>query len=133
MTLRVGVVGTGVMGADHVQTLHERLTGAAVTRVADVDRARAGAVAERVAGAEVAADATLRRTVVEAEARVATGARLTECLVLPGASCREGVRLARAIVGPGAEVAAGTRGAELLFHRTADGATNALRLAGATG
>ena len=56
MTLRVGVVGTGVMGADHVQTLHERVSGAAVTRVADVDRTRAAAVAELVPGAEVAAD-----------------------------------------------------------------------------
>jgi myo-inositol 2-dehydrogenase/D-chiro-inositol 1-dehydrogenase len=56
MTVRVGVVGTGVMGADHVETLHGRVGGADVTRVADVDPARAAAVAELVPGAEVAAD-----------------------------------------------------------------------------
>ena len=56
MTLRVGVVGTGVMGADHVETLRRGVNGAEVTRVADVDLARAGAVAELVPGAEVAAD-----------------------------------------------------------------------------
>ena len=56
MTLRVGVVGTGVMGADHVETLHRGVSGAEVTRVADADLARAGAVAELVPSAEVAAD-----------------------------------------------------------------------------
>jgi myo-inositol 2-dehydrogenase/D-chiro-inositol 1-dehydrogenase len=57
VTVRVGVVGTGVMGADHVDILHRGVRGAEVTRVADVDVARARAVADRTPGAAVAADA----------------------------------------------------------------------------
>jgi myo-inositol 2-dehydrogenase/D-chiro-inositol 1-dehydrogenase len=45
MTVRVGVIGTGIMGADHVNTLHRQVTGAAVTMVADLDLPRARAVA----------------------------------------------------------------------------------------
>jgi predicted dehydrogenase len=55
MSLRIGVIGAGVMGADHASTLHRFVRGAEVTRVADVDleRARAAAVA---AGAEPMSD-----------------------------------------------------------------------------
>ena len=45
MTLRVGVVGAGIMGADHVSTLRRFVRGAQVTAVADVDRTRAEAAA----------------------------------------------------------------------------------------
>ena len=45
MTVRVGVVGAGIMGADHVNTLHRHVSGAAVTMVADLDVARARTVA----------------------------------------------------------------------------------------
>jgi myo-inositol 2-dehydrogenase / D-chiro-inositol 1-dehydrogenase len=44
--LRVGVIGAGIMGADHANTLRRSVRGAEVTAVADVDRARAEAVAE---------------------------------------------------------------------------------------
>jgi predicted homoserine dehydrogenase-like protein len=37
VTVRVGVIGTGIMGADHVNTLHRQVTGAAVSMVADLD------------------------------------------------------------------------------------------------
>ena len=37
MTVRVGVIGTGIMGADHVNTLHRMVSGAEVSMVADVD------------------------------------------------------------------------------------------------
>ena len=45
MTVRIGVIGAGIMGADHVSTLHRFVRGATVTAVADValDRARAAA------------------------------------------------------------------------------------------
>jgi myo-inositol 2-dehydrogenase/D-chiro-inositol 1-dehydrogenase len=39
--LRVGVIGAGIMGADHVRTLQRSVIGAAVTMIADVDRQRA--------------------------------------------------------------------------------------------
>jgi predicted dehydrogenase len=47
VTVRVGVIGTGIMGADHIDTLHRQVTGAAVTMVADLDldRAREAAAA----------------------------------------------------------------------------------------
>ena len=40
----VGVIGTGIMGADHLKTLHHYVSGAAVIMVADVDLGRARGV-----------------------------------------------------------------------------------------
>jgi myo-inositol 2-dehydrogenase / D-chiro-inositol 1-dehydrogenase len=57
VTIRVGVIGTGIMGADHVNTLHRYVRGAAVSMVADVDLARAEAVADAVPGAHATGDA----------------------------------------------------------------------------
>jgi myo-inositol 2-dehydrogenase / D-chiro-inositol 1-dehydrogenase len=56
VTVRVGVIGTGVMGADHVATLHRRVTGASVTMVADLDLARAREVAAALPGARASDD-----------------------------------------------------------------------------
>ena len=56
MSLRVGVIGTGVMGSDHVRTLAESVPGTRVAAVYDMDTERAGAVAAGV-GATVAASA----------------------------------------------------------------------------
>jgi myo-inositol 2-dehydrogenase / D-chiro-inositol 1-dehydrogenase len=58
MTVRVGVIGTGIMGADHIGTLHRLVTGAAVTMVADADVGRAREVAAAVPGARVTGDGT---------------------------------------------------------------------------
>lgn len=44
-TIRVGVIGAGNMGADHVNTLHRHVSGAVVTQVADIDEDRAVTVA----------------------------------------------------------------------------------------
>ncbi len=64
MTVRVGVIGAGMIGADHVRRLTGGLVGGEVVAVTDVDRDRAGAVAAgtpsaRVlgTGAELVADA----------------------------------------------------------------------------
>src|SRR5215212_7644982 len=57
MTVRVGVIGAGVMGADHVNTLRRYVRGAAVGMVADVELARAEAIADEVPGARASADA----------------------------------------------------------------------------
>jgi len=51
--LRVGVVGTGIMGADHARILDRQTHGATVAAVADVDRSRAQAVASGLAAAQV--------------------------------------------------------------------------------
>src|SRR5690348_12767716 len=56
MTLRVGVVGAGIMGADHVNTLHRFVAGAAVSVIADVDLGRARAAAAGVPDVRVTDD-----------------------------------------------------------------------------
>ncbi len=45
MTVRVGVIGVGAMGAAHARTLAGTVSGSAVSVVHDADRARAAAVA----------------------------------------------------------------------------------------
>jgi myo-inositol 2-dehydrogenase/D-chiro-inositol 1-dehydrogenase len=57
MTVRVGVIGAGIMGADHVTTLHRYVAGATVSMIADVDRGRAQAAAAGVPGVRVTDDA----------------------------------------------------------------------------
>ncbi|WP_433528322.1 Gfo/Idh/MocA family protein [Micromonospora sp. CA-263727] len=56
MTVRVGIIGTGVMGADHARLLSGAVSGAALTAVFDLDRQRAAAVAESVGWARALAD-----------------------------------------------------------------------------
>jgi len=51
----VGVIGAGIMGADHAKTVHRKLSGAVLTAVTDVDARRARAVADAT-GAAVPAD-----------------------------------------------------------------------------
>ncbi|MES4903335.1 MULTISPECIES: Gfo/Idh/MocA family oxidoreductase [unclassified Streptomyces] len=48
MTVRVGVIGAGMIGQDHIRRLTDVVTGAAVTAVTDLDQARAAEVAARV-------------------------------------------------------------------------------------
>lgn len=61
--VRVGVIGVGVIGGDHIRRLLHAVTGATVVAVADADGARAQAVAEEfsiprthASGAELIAD-----------------------------------------------------------------------------
>ena len=56
MTVRVGIIGTGVMGTDHARLLSGVISGAALCAVYDVDRARALAVADAHPTARVLAD-----------------------------------------------------------------------------
>jgi myo-inositol 2-dehydrogenase/D-chiro-inositol 1-dehydrogenase len=46
MTVRVGVIGVGLIGEDHVRRLSSVVAGATVTAVTDVDASRAAAVAK---------------------------------------------------------------------------------------
>lgn len=55
MTVRIGVIGTGNMGADHVRNLLRHVPGSRVTVVADHDRDVAAGIAAE-AGARVADD-----------------------------------------------------------------------------
>jgi myo-inositol 2-dehydrogenase/D-chiro-inositol 1-dehydrogenase len=51
--LRVGVIGTGIMGTDHALILHRFVSGAVVGRLTDVDPARAEGVAAQIPGSSV--------------------------------------------------------------------------------
>jgi myo-inositol 2-dehydrogenase / D-chiro-inositol 1-dehydrogenase len=55
-TIRVGIIGTGVMGADHAHTLATQISGARLGAVFDVDEDRAQAAVEGIPGAVVHAD-----------------------------------------------------------------------------
>ncbi|KUN81174.1 Gfo/Idh/MocA family oxidoreductase [Streptomyces griseoruber] len=55
--LRIGVIGAGNMGADHVLTLHRQVSGAEVVHVADLDKDRAARAAGAVPGARAGDDA----------------------------------------------------------------------------
>src|SRR5688500_9172605 len=45
MNLRIGVIGTGIMGSDHARTIAGSIKGALVFAVSDKDRDRASAIA----------------------------------------------------------------------------------------
>src|ERR1700746_4198316 len=49
--VRVGVIGVGIIGQDHIRRITQVLTGGSVTAVNDVDAARAGQVAAGLPGA----------------------------------------------------------------------------------
>jgi myo-inositol 2-dehydrogenase / D-chiro-inositol 1-dehydrogenase len=50
MTVRVGVIGTGMIGQDHIRRITEVIPGGRVAAVTDVDRSRAERVAETLPG-----------------------------------------------------------------------------------
>ncbi len=53
MTVRVGVIGVGMIGQDHIRRITEVLSGGVVVAVTDVDAARAQQVASGVPGVTV--------------------------------------------------------------------------------
>ena len=53
MTVRVGVIGVGMIGQDHIRRITQVLSGGAVVAVTDVDAARAEHVAADLPGATV--------------------------------------------------------------------------------
>jgi myo-inositol 2-dehydrogenase / D-chiro-inositol 1-dehydrogenase len=55
VTVRIGIIGAGIMGADHALTVSRSVRGAEVSVVADVDLARAAACADQV-GARAGGD-----------------------------------------------------------------------------
>ena len=53
MTVRVGVIGTGMIGQDHIRRITQVLSGGAIIAVTDVDRVRAEQVASGLPGTTV--------------------------------------------------------------------------------
>ncbi|MFF1293518.1 MULTISPECIES: Gfo/Idh/MocA family protein [unclassified Streptomyces] len=66
--LRVAVIGTGKMGADHVRRIEEVVSGARVSAVVDVDAERAKAVAARVDGCTAYTDAATALAAADVDA-----------------------------------------------------------------
>lgn len=68
MSIRIAIIGAGIMGADHARIVAEDLPGAALQVVCDAFLARARIVANQNGAADVATDpfATLARTDVDA-------------------------------------------------------------------
>lgn len=56
MSIRVGIIGAGVMGADHARLLSGAVSGAVVQAICDVDAERARRVAAACGAARVVAD-----------------------------------------------------------------------------
>jgi len=81
--LRVGVVGAGRMGADHVRRLHERISGARPVAVADPDLDAAKRAADGVAGCRAEQDpaAVIEASDVDAVVLVTPGATHEELLL----------------------------------------------------
>ncbi len=57
MTIRIAVIGAGLMGGDHARIFAEDLPGASLQVVCDASEARARAVADAYGAADVASDA----------------------------------------------------------------------------
>jgi myo-inositol 2-dehydrogenase/D-chiro-inositol 1-dehydrogenase len=57
VSVRVGIIGVGVMGADHARILASQVPGAAIQAIYDTDPARAKAIAEETGARTVVADA----------------------------------------------------------------------------
>ena len=55
MSVRVGIIGVGIMGADHARTLVTQVPGATLAAITDADPKRAAAIAEETGAASVAA------------------------------------------------------------------------------
>ncbi|APG87577.1 inositol 2-dehydrogenase IolG (plasmid) [Sinorhizobium americanum CCGM7] len=66
MTLKVGVIGTGMIGQDHIRRLTQVLSGVKVVAVSDIDGARAAAVAPEGAAVFATAGDLIRSETVEA-------------------------------------------------------------------
>ncbi|MBB3039465.1 Gfo/Idh/MocA family oxidoreductase [Hoyosella altamirensis] len=56
MPVRIGVIGLGVMGADHVRTLHGMVANAVVTRVTDINAERSAQLGAEIESATVSSD-----------------------------------------------------------------------------
>jgi myo-inositol 2-dehydrogenase/D-chiro-inositol 1-dehydrogenase len=66
MSLKVGIIGTGMIGQDHIRRLTQVLSGVEVTAVTDIDLARARAAAPQGARVHATPEALIAAPEVEA-------------------------------------------------------------------
>ena len=57
MSVRIGIIGVGVMGSDHARILATQVPGAAIQAIYDADPARAKAIADETGAGQVFSDA----------------------------------------------------------------------------
>ena len=68
MTVRLAIIGAGIMGGDHARIFAEEIPGASVRTICDADAARARALADRVGAQHIASDgeSTIRDSEIDA-------------------------------------------------------------------
>jgi myo-inositol 2-dehydrogenase / D-chiro-inositol 1-dehydrogenase len=142
MTLAVGVIGLGVMGAEHLRLLREKTGGARVVAVCDADAGRAQSLS---AGAQVFADPMALIAATGVEAVVIASPDATHAgLALACIAHRKPALCEKPLAGSAAEalqivdaeVAGGTRLLQIGYMRRFDPAyieMQAVRLAGGIG
>ncbi len=57
MTIRLGIIGAGIMGADHARIFAEKIPGTSLQYICDADANRARLIADDTGAAHIAADA----------------------------------------------------------------------------
>ncbi len=56
MTIRIGIIGAGIMGADHARIFAEEVPGTSLQIICDADQARAKSVADATGAADISSD-----------------------------------------------------------------------------
>ena len=82
MTIRIAVIGAGIMGADHARIVAEDLPGATLQVLCDKDEARARKVGEALCAQHIATDP---EAVVDPRLRVngIDGLRVADASIMP--------------------------------------------------
>lgn len=92
MSIRIAVIGAGLMGADHAAIVAEDLPGATLQLVCDMDAARARAVADRLGATDVSTDPEAATTRDDVDAVIIASPDFTHA-PLSTASIRAGKRV----------------------------------------
>ena len=137
MTVTVGVLGTGMIGAGHVDRLAHRVSGARVGAVFDVDQARAGEVASAVGAVahrsalDVVADRSVDAVVIASPGELHPGQVLACIEAGKPVLCEKPLATTTAdcLAVLDAEVAHGQRLVQLGFMRRYDAGLRAVRAA----
>ncbi|WP_421906871.1 Gfo/Idh/MocA family oxidoreductase [Mameliella sp.] len=138
MTIRLAVIGAGLMGADHAKIVAQDLPGATLQVICDMDRARAKSLADTLGAQDVANDpnAVINRADVDAVIIASpdfTHAPLSKACIAAGKSvlCEKPLsqKPAECLEVIEAEMAAGARRVMLGFMRRYDRAYAEMRQA----